>query len=431
MEHGSRPRSGPDQHQPRGLSSRAAIGLASVLVLSGLTSYLSWTATYDYSDDAGPPIDALIHGRIQEFLTAHAVMGPFSMIVRAPFAAMALITGSGHAEQLYEGAYKWGIFPCMLAAGLLGLYLARVMEERRQPLRNQILVVGLCMISPPALKALQYGHPEEILGAALSVGAVVAGLRGKPVIAIALAACAVANKQWGIFVLLPVAMTLPWRDVKRGALWVGGAIVLSVVPLAIADWAAVRAVFQGITDLRDTFVLPATVWWPVTSPSPELQAHQHAMPDWLGVIGRPLLIAVCLAVPLLLARRVRANPIERALPLLALVLLLRCLLDPLNNVYYHTPFLMALVAMTAFAGSVAPALVGTALIWVTSRYGIDHPQLLATMYLTWAPLMAVWLAGCAYGFDWNAWIRSRGVRGRAAAPQAHLSSSGASTPPAR
>ena len=103
MEHGSRPRSGPDQHQPRGLSSRAAIGLAVVLVVSGLTSYLSWTATYDYSDDAGPPIDALIHGRIHEFLTAHAVMGPLSMIVLLP------------GSRLRSGAHT-GFFPTFHAS---------------------------------------------------------------------------------------------------------------------------------------------------------------------------------------------------------------------------------------------------------------------------------------------------------------------------
>jgi hypothetical protein len=121
------------------------------------------------------------------------------------------------------------------------------------------------------------------------------------------------------------------------------------------------------------------------------------MPDWLGLIGRPLLIAVCVAVPLLLARRVREDPVDRALPLLALVLLLRCVLDPLNNVYYHTPFLLALVAAGAFSRTLMPAALATALVYVTSTLGNDNPPLLAGLYLAWSLPMAAWLAARAYG----------------------------------
>ena len=377
------------------------LGVGAVLSVSALVSYLSWSATYDYSEDAGPPIDALVHGRWGDFLHARAVMGPLSLIIRAPFAAMAQITGGGDFRQLYEGAYKWGIFPCVLAAGLLGLYLARVLAERGKPLREQALVVALCMISPPALKALQYGHPEEILGAALGVGAVVAGLRGHTGWAILLAACTVANKQWGIFVLLPVALTLPSRDIKRGALWVAIVGVVTFVPLALADFNTIRSLYENMTDLRDTFVLPADVWYPFLPGSPDLQAHQHVMPDWLGLIGRPLLIAVCLTVPLLYARRVREDPVDRALALLALVLLLRCVLDPLNNVYYHTPFLMALVAAGAFSRTLIPALLATVLIWLTSKFGDNSPNVLVVMYLAWSLPMAAWLAARAYGTTWS------------------------------
>ena len=45
----------------------------------------------------------------------------FSLFVRAPFAALAELTGGGDARHLYESANKFGIFPCLLAAGLLGL----------------------------------------------------------------------------------------------------------------------------------------------------------------------------------------------------------------------------------------------------------------------------------------------------------------------
>jgi hypothetical protein len=296
----------------------------------------------------------------------------------------------------------------MLAAGVLGLYLARVLARRGQPLQYQVLAVGVCMVSPPALKSLEYGHPEEILGAALAVGAVTAGLRGRTALAIVLAIGAVANKQWGIFVLLPVALTLPSRDIKRGALWVAAGTALAFTPLALADFASLRSLLQNMTDLRDTFVLPADVWWPFLPGSPALQPHQHVMPDWLGAIGRPLLIAICLTVPLLLARRVREDPVDRVLPLLALVMLLRCMLDPLNNVYYHTPFLMALVAAGAFSRTLLPAAVATALLYLTSTFGNNDPALLAATYLAWSLPLAGWLFARAYGAAWTL-------------PRAHLS----------
>jgi hypothetical protein len=377
------------------------LAVGAVCIASALASYLTWTATYDYSDDAGPPIDALIHGRVHEFLSAHVLMGPLSLVVRAPFAALAQITGGDDVRHLYEGAYKWGVFPCLLAAGILGLVLARVAAERGRPLWEQVLIVVLCMFSPPAIKSLQYGHPEEILGAAFSAGAVAAGLRGRTALAIALAACALANKQWGLFVLIPVALTLPARDVKRGAVWIGVAAAIAFVPLALADFGQLRRLYDELTDLRNAFVLPADVWWPFLSGSAALPAHQHVMPDWLGVIGRPLLIAVCLAVPLLFARRVREDPIDRALPLLALVLLLRCMLDPLNNVYYHTPFLVALVAACAFSRTLMPALVATALVYLTTELGNANPELLAAVYLAWSLPMAAWLASRAYGLRWK------------------------------
>ena len=91
----------------------------------------------------------------------------------------------------------------------------------------------------------------------------------------------------------------------------------------------------------------------------------------------------------------------RALPLLALVMLLRCLLDPADNVYYHTPFLMALVAAGAFSRTLIPALVATVLTYLSSKLGDNNAELLVTMYLGWSIPMAAWLAARAYGAAWT------------------------------
>jgi hypothetical protein len=358
---------------------------------------LIWTTTYDYADDAGPPIDALIHGRWHEFLAARPVMGPFSLIIRAPFAALSLLTGGGDARHLYESAHKFGVFPCLFAAGLLGLYLAKLLAERNEPKWKQYAVVALCMFGPASVKAIQYGHAEEMLGAAMAAAAVTAGVRGHPGWAVALAACTLANKQWGLFVLLPVALTLSGPHLRRAAIALGGVAAVSIVPFALVNASSLRSLFENMADLRDIYVLPASIWWPLTSASPDLTYAQHSMPDWLGTVSRPLVVAVCLVVPLLLARRVQADPVRRALPLLALVLLLRCVLDPLDNAYYHLPFYLALLAAEATSGSMLIGLVAAIALYVTSRFDTS-PVALCAFYMAWALPMTAYLAVRAGGF---------------------------------
>ena len=371
--------------------------IAAVVGASAVGAYLSWTTTYDYADDAGPPIDALIHGRWHEFLTARPAMGPFSLLFRAPFAALSLITGGSGREVLYEGAHKWGVFPCLVVAGLLGLYLAKLLAEREEPVWKQVAVVVLCMFGPTSIRAIQYGHAEEILGAVLATGAVIAGVRGHPVWAVALAACTLANKQWGLLVLIPVAITLTRPQLRRAGIALAIAAAVSVVPLALANASSLRSTFENMADLRGIYVLPASIWWPFTSSSPELTASQHAMPDWLGAASRPLLVAVCLIVPLLLARRVRQDLVRRALPLLALVLLLRCVLDPLDNGYYHTPFFIALLAAEAMSGTMIVAFLATIALYVTMSFNTS-PALLCATYLAWALPLAAYLFARAGGF---------------------------------
>ena len=71
---------------------------------------------------------------------------------------------------------------------------------------------------------------------------------------------------------------------------------------------------------------------------------------------------VPLSIPL--ARR-RDRTTSDCLALLALLLLLRCLLDPSNHVYYELPFVLALVAWEARTAS-APLLsmLATGLLWL-------------------------------------------------------------------
>ena len=84
---------------------------------------------------------------------------------------------------------------CVVAAGLLGLSVARWMERRGASRAACIATIAFSMVNPLTREALVLGHPEELLAGALCVGAVLAALRGRSaraalLLGLAAAACA-------------------------------------------------------------------------------------------------------------------------------------------------------------------------------------------------------------------------------------------------
>jgi hypothetical protein len=413
----------------------------------GVSAWMAAAATgkWDYSLDAGPPIDALVHLRLHDFLAARPDMGPLSLLLRAPFVALAHVFGSGannHPPEDYRywlDDYRWGVFPCAALAGFFGIWLAREVAARGRGLLACSAIVVIATINPVTLRAIHFGHPEEMLGAALLAGAMLAAILRRPWLAAGLLALAVVNKQWALIgataVLVALYASVGWERFKSAVLLLAGITVAVVVPLLIVDAGSLWKLTKEMADLRNTYTFPADIWYGFAPDlSAEVAANSlgglRAMPDWLGAIARPLIVTMGIVVPLLLARRVREDVVQRAFPMLALVMLLRCALDPADNGYYHVPFLLALLGADAFSGR----FYATALALVFLQFPTTvqpTPEDLNRFYIAWAMPFAIYLAGRAYGLDWVALIRSRGARGRAAAPQAHLSSSGASTPPAR
>ncbi len=106
------------------------------------------------------------------------------------------------------------------------------------------------------------------------------------------------------------------------------------------------------------------------------------------------MLSVALSAAWALRRRATGAPAHDVLLLLALVLLVRCALDPWNNAYYAVPAVLALASWEALARRGLPvfALSLTALTWLSFA---RLPQLtgwdgLATFYLAWVlPLVAV------------------------------------------
>lgn len=394
------------------------------------SQWIAWRSTgneIDYHSDAAPAIDALAHLRIGDFLSERPLMGPFSLIVRAPFAALADFTEYGGRFNLYWDDYRFGVFPCLIAGGLLGLAIAHVMERRGASLIARAAVVVLSIVNPVSLRAVQMGHPEEILGAAVLVGAALAAFRNRPVLASVLVACALLNKQWAFIgaptVLLMLAVVAGRERTRRAAVVLAAVTAALLLPLLIVDAQSLWTLTRQMADLRGSPVWPASVWYAI---APPLSATEVAtgfapslrhMPDWLGATARPLLVALGVLLPVLFRNRVRED-VERGFALLALVMLIRCALDPANNGYYHVPFFVALLAADAMRGRFWATAVAVVVLQAPATLEFSATTL-NTFYIAWALPFLAYLVGRAWGFDWTASVRSaaRGsawVRRRAA-----------------
>lgn len=375
-------------------------------------------ATGDYSAQVEPAVRALVNGDLGAFFDAQPVYGSFSALVQAPFAAIAVHLGDG-SDLLF---YRLALFPCLLAVGLLGAALCRAMAERGQ---RPLVCAAACivlLINPATFQAVENGHPEELLAGALLVGAVLAGLRGRSLWAAVFLGLAFSTKQWALLGAVPVLLACrggEWRPVKVGLVAAAVAAVL-IAPLAVTNterYTTNAQAAQGGTPIASQF----SVWWPLSS-TEEQQVRvghevstvvRHRVPGALTAMARPAAVILAMLLALLFAWR-RRSPTgqdglvggsrgdprasradEDLLALLALVLLVRCVLDPLNNPYYHVPVLISLLAWEGLRlrGLPTLTLLTAAALWATfSHFMLVQPALDNGFYLAWTALLSAWLA---------------------------------------
>ena len=151
------------------------------------------------------------HGHVAALWHDQVTIGPVSVLLRAPFAALAQ-TGSDSA--LVQ--YRLGAFACLFVCGLLILWLAHAARRRgAHALLCVVFAAGL-MLNPVTFRALALGHPEEPLAAVLALVAIVAAYeRRLPAAGIAFG-LALATKQWA---LLAAGQCFWLRRSRCGASW--------------------------------------------------------------------------------------------------------------------------------------------------------------------------------------------------------------------
>jgi Glycosyltransferase family 87 len=392
-------------------------------LLAMLRSAVPMDPGVDYFADASPAIDALVRGDLQAFFTQHALMGPFSLLVRAPFVALVF-------DRSIETVYFAGVLPCLAGVAALVAALRRRMAALGRPAAAIGLVTLVALLNTGTFRAIHWGHPEELLAGALCAGAVLAALRDRTLAAALLLGLAVATKQWAVIATVPVLLAASQRRIGIALLAgaIAAAFTLPMIVLAPDSFVSVHK--DAVVAVGN--VSPPNVWFPFSSPREHVASglgsgFLYEIPGWLSALTHPLIVLLGLPLGALYLRRRRdAGAREDALGLLALLLLARCLLDPWNIDYYHAPFLLALLSWEAVARDGWPRLT----VLAGALLAATFPASLTTMsamsaeplryclpYLAWALPLAAWLATGVFAPARAAAIAAS-VRGRLAARRA-------------
>jgi Glycosyltransferase family 87 len=377
-------------------ASMAGVGCATMAWL-GLYGF-AWN---DYDSEARPSVEALVHGHVLDFLRLAPAYGG-SLVERAPFALVPGLWGGGQLA-----VYRMLALPCLLAAGVLGVWLLARMRSEGHSTLSRAVALGVCVANPLTLRALELGHPEELLGGCLCVAAVLLAGRDRPLWAGVVLGLAIANKEWALLAAGPVLLAAPPGRRARclaSACVVGAAMLLPL--LIVSSGGFLSSTRAAAAPAGSPIFQPWQVWW--------FFGHHGALvhglfgaakpgyrvgPAWTGAVSHPLVLAAgaALAAALWLRGGRRAALTEQsALLALALALLLRCLLDTWDAGYYPLPFLLALLAWEACTPSRHPpvrALAASALVWLNFQWlPLDvSADLQAAIFLAWTLPLTGWL----------------------------------------
>jgi hypothetical protein len=318
--------------------------------------------------------------------------------LRAPFVRLVF-------DQSLTVVYLAGALPCIAAVAALALVLRRRMRALQRPAAAVLLVSVLAVLNPGTLRALHWGHPEEFLAGALCVAAIIAAARGRTMLAGVLLGLALATKQWALIAIIPTLLAASEQRLRLAAL--AGALAIAVaLPAMLMQPQAVIGMHTSVIKAQPV-AAPANIWWPFSTPRSAAERKAGArgfaakIPTWMGTLSHPLIVLLGIPIGWLFWRRRDALGPYDALGLFALLMLLRCLLDPWNIDYYHAPFLLALLAWEALARDGWPrlTLLASAALALTFPASLDSMSEMSAQslrycvtYLAWALPLAGWIA---------------------------------------
>lgn len=357
----------------RGDAAAVAMAAVGLLVISRFA--LGSSVPADWQAEARPAVHALLAGDVVRFLQLAPAYGG-SLILRAPFIMITKLWNGGDSA-----VYTASAAPCLAATGALGVWLSARMRSRDSSTLSWTVALLLCVANPLTLPALETGHPEEILSAAFCIAAVLSAIDDRPICAAILLGLAIANKEWAVLALGPMLVALPRARLR--ALLITGAVSAAVVaPLVLVGSGVFVTQATAVGLNTGATFQPWQIWWffgshahLATGMTNGIEAGYRSAPGWVAALGHPLVIAIMPPLTALYARlrrdRVRqgAGAPYDALLLLALLLGLRCVLDPWDISYYSLPFLLALLTWEGLSFQRPPviSLAASLLAWFIFR----------------------------------------------------------------
>lgn len=367
---------------PSLVAAACALGLGAMGLLT--------PAFTDYEVEVEPALQALRSGDVAGFLSLAPAYGG-SLAIRAPFALAPDLWGGGDLA-----VFRSMAAPALLAGAIFGVFLwSRARSLGRPPVACWIALL-LVAGNPLTLRALEIGHPEELLGAVLCVAAALVARTRHTVLAGVLLGLAVANKPWAVLAVLPVAWIAAGLRMRLLAAS-GATAAVILLPLALAGGVTDEA--TAVASNSGAIFQPWQIWWflgdtgNVVMGSFGVKSDYRTPPGWLPGAMHPLLVLVTVGASVVVLLRMRGRAWHEGLLLLAFAFLLRCVLDPWNVSYYCIPFLLALVTWEVHAHRLpVVSMAVTLLSWVTlvSLPLQVSPDTQALAYLAWAlPLTAL------------------------------------------
>lgn len=335
-----------------------------------------------------PAIQGLADGSLSRFVDLHPVMGSVSLLLRAPVVALSGLLGG---DQLL--GYRLGALLCFVPALIVGVWLGREIRARGRGRLEAIACAALVVVNPITVDAIRTGHPEEVLGGALALLAVILAARSRPLLAAVALGLAVGTKQWALLAVLPALFAAP-RPSRGRIVAVAGVIgVVLAVAAPVADWASYREKAHVLGQTR--IVSRYSAWSPVSPQrhvvvaGSDVTVSFRRLPAGLSRENISLLIPMLCAAAVVVAARRRSWRLgeSEAVGLLAISFALRVVLDSTVLLYYFAPMVLALAWWEVRRrGLPVGAFAATAFIWAFFHLYDVLPEL---------PSALAFVAGCA------------------------------------
>jgi hypothetical protein len=377
-----------------------------VAVLLGAVAALASFTTTNLGDYANPycvdwrcsdpsaALRALADLRIAEFFHVQPVMGLTSLLLRAPAVAVANAVGDGsNLEQ-----YRAGAFVCLAAALVIGIWVAREINRDGTRATTMWAFLALWAIGVIWSRALFFGHPEEALGAALVVVAVMLAYRRQPVAAGLALALAIATKEWALLAAPAVAMAAAPADLRRLVVAAAAGVAVLLGTMAIGSPSSFHAAHVATERGDKHNMTPASIWFrsgpkvPVRNLPPGVQGYAvhppHLVGRWIRTV---ILLLALLTAPLYLRRHGFGS--RETLALVGFLFAARIVLDTQTYSYHLAPLLLVLCAWEAVGRKRLPVVTATVMVafQLTTHVVAPHtaPNTFNAIYLAWTlPLCA-------------------------------------------